>query len=399
MDLKKIFMKDARPTKIGGQAVLNGIMMKSETRTSVAVRLPDDALHIKTEKNPQVSRAAKIPLIRGVFVFIASLVQGTKTLMYSADVLESYEGEDEIEEDRFSMWLEKKLGKQGAWNAMLYMSVIISILFTVGVFVILPTGLVSWMKHFTGNEILLNLAEGVLRIVMFILYIVIIARMKEIKEVFQFHGAEHKCIHCYENGLELTPENCQQFYTLHPRCGTSFLMFVMIISLILFSLLGWPGLIWRIVSRLLLIPVIAGLSYELLRWAGKSDNTVIRAISMPGIWLQKLTTREPTDEQLEVAIAAMEAVAAEEGDYGEGLCDGKGRIIRSGEASAETAGSAADSGSAESAKNGIMSEAADASCSEVQSGGMAKETTGGMAKESDCSRAEEEAAEKDAENL
>ena len=160
MDLKKIFMKDARPTKIGGQAVLNGIMMKSETRTSVAVRLPDDALHIKTEKNPQVSRAAKIPLIRGVFVFIASLVQGTKTLMYSADVLESYEGEDEIEEDRFSMWLEKKLGKQGAWNAMLYMSVIISILFTVGVFVILPTGLVSWMKHFTGNEILLNLAKA-----------------------------------------------------------------------------------------------------------------------------------------------------------------------------------------------------------------------------------------------
>ncbi|MEA4921952.1 MAG: DUF1385 domain-containing protein [Eubacteriaceae bacterium] len=330
MDLKKIFIKDACPTKVGGQAVLEGIMMKGAERTSVALRLPDDSLHIKTESNPKTSRIAKIPLIRGVFVFVASLVQGTKTLMYSADVLESYEGEgaEEYEDDKFTLWLEKKFGKKGAWNIMLYMSVVFAILFTVGIFIIGPTALTSLMKNVTHNGVVLNLFEGILRIVLFILYIVLISKMPDIKRVFQFHGAEHKCIHCYENGLELTPENCQTFYTLHPRCGTSFLMFVMVISLILFSLLGWPNLVWRIVSRLLLIPVIAGLSYELLRWAGSTDNWFVKVLSMPGLYLQKLTTATPDDKQLEVAIAAMEAVLAEEGDYGEGICDGKGRIIK-----------------------------------------------------------------------
>lgn len=310
--------------------MLEGIMMKGLERTSVALRLPDQSIHIKTEKNKPASRAARIPLIRGVFVFVASLVQGTRTLMYSADVLERYEGEgaEEYEEDRFSLWLEKKFGSQGAWNIMLYMSVALAILFTVGIFIIGPTAVTSLMKHVTGNEVVLNLFEGILRIVLFILYIVVIARMPDIKKVFQFHGAEHKCIHCFENGLELTPANCQTFYTLHPRCGTSFLMFVMVISLILFSLLGWPSLLWRILSRLLLVPVIAGLSYELLKWAGSTDNWVVRVLSMPGLYLQKLTTAEPDDRQLEVAIAAMEAVTAEEGDYGEGICDGKGHIIK-----------------------------------------------------------------------
>ena len=330
MDFKKIFIKDACPTKVGGQAVLEGIMMKGAERTSVAVRLPDDTIHIKTEKNPKASKWAKMPIIRGVVVFVSSLVQGTKSLMYSAEVLEGYEGEGavEYEDDKFSLWLEKKFGKKGAWNVMLYMSVVIAILFTVGIFIIGPTAAVNWVKHFTTNEVALNLIEGVLRIVLFILYIVLISKMGDIKKVFQFHGAEHKCIHCFENGLELTPANCQTFYTLHPRCGTSFLMFVMIISLILFSLLGWPNLIWRIVSRLLLIPVIAGLSYELLRWAGSSDNAFVKILSMPGIYLQKLTTKEPNEAQLEVAIAAMEAVVAEKGDYGEGICDLKGKIIK-----------------------------------------------------------------------
>ena len=181
-------------------------------------------------------------------------------------------------------------------------------------------------RHFTQNEILLNLFEGILRIAIFILYIVLIARMEEIKRVFQYHGAEHKTIHCYENGLELTPENAQQFYTLHPRCGTSFLVFVMVIALALFSFLGWPNLFWRIVSRLLLLPVIAGISYELLRWAGRSDNLIVKILSMPGLWLQKLTTNEPDESQLEVAIAAMKAVTSPEGDLGIGRCDKEGRI-------------------------------------------------------------------------
>ena len=329
MDLNKIFIKDACPTKCGGQAVLEGIMMKGPERSSVCVRLPDDSLYIKTEENKKPSRVAKLPFIRGVFVFIASLVQGMKTLMFSADVLEGYEGEGQIEyeEDKLSKWLTDKFGEKGAWNVMLYASVIFSIVFTVVIFIIGPTFVVNWAKRLTANEVVLNLIEGLLRIALFVIYVALIARMDDIKRVFQYHGAEHKTIHCYENDLPLTPENAQQFYTLHPRCGTSFLVFVMVIALALFSFLGWPNLFWRIVSRLLLLPVIAGISYELLRWAGRSDSWVVKILSMPGLWLQKLTTNEPDESQLEVAIAAMQAVRAEEGDYGIGRCDKKGRII------------------------------------------------------------------------
>lgn len=323
MDLSKIFLKDACPTKVGGQAVLDGIMMKGEDRTAVAVRLPNQDIHIKTEKLKKPGAWVKIPIVRGVGVFVSSLVTGMRTLMYSADVLESYDGPEaqEIEEDKLTLWLEKRFGEKGAWNVMMYASVVFALIMTIGIFIILPTAAVNWLGHFTENEILLNLVEGILRIVLFIVYIAAIARLEDIKNVFRYHGAEHKCIHCFENGLELTPKNCQTFYTLHPRCGTSFLMFVMVISLILFSLLGWPNLIVRITSRLLLIPVIAGLSYELLKWAGRSDNLVVKILSMPGLYLQKLTTAEPTDQQLEVAIAAMSAVMVEpETPCYEGLC-------------------------------------------------------------------------------
>jgi len=330
MDLSKIFIKNASPTKVGGQAVLEGIMMKGEHRTAVVVRLPDDTMHIKTEMLPERKAWAKLPVIRGVFMFGSALVQGTKTLMHSAEVLESYDGEgaEEYEKDKLTIWMENKFGEKGSWNIMLYTSVFLAILFTVGIFIIGPTWVVNFCNRFTQNEIVLNLIEGVLRIVLFVLYVAAISRMKDIRRVFQFHGAEHMCIHSYENKLELTPENCKEFYTLHPRCGTSFLMFVMVISLIMFSLLGWPDLFWRITSRLLLIPVVAGLSYELLKWAGRSDTVLVKILSLPGIYLQKLTTREPDDKQLEVAIAAMKAVMVdkEEPCY-EGLCDKDGRLI------------------------------------------------------------------------
>ena len=344
MDLKRIFIKDACPTKAGGQAVLNGIMMKGANRTAVAVRLPDETMHIKIEENKPLMKVAKIPFLRGVFVFVNSLVQGTKILTYSADVLENFEREhpdfydektvadalsnEKEEEGGFYGWLVRRFGEKGAWNFALAMSVVGAIIATVLIFIIAPTIVVNLLKHVTTNEIVLNLSEGVLRILMFIAYVALIARMEEIKDVFRYHGAEHKTIHCYENGLELTPENAQQFYTLHPRCGTSFLMFVMVISLILFSLLGWPNLFWRILSRVLLLPVIAGLSFELLRWAGRSDNIVVKILSIPGLLLQKLTTNEPTDRHLEVAIAAMKAVLEEDGELGEGLCDKNGRIYQ-----------------------------------------------------------------------
>ena len=328
MDLKKIFIKDACPTKVGGQAVLEGIMMKGADRTAVVVRKPSGRLHIKTEMLAPKKKIHKVPVLRGVFIFGDALVTGVRTLLYSAEVLEEAEGIEPEEKDKMTLWLEKRFGEKGALNVMLYSSVVMAVLFTVGIFIIGPTAVVSVFKYFTTNEVALNLIEGVFRILLFVLYIALVSRMKDIQTVFKFHGAEHKCIHCFENGLDLSVENCKPFTTLHPRCGTSFLMFVMVISLLLFSLLGWPNLFWRITSRLLLIPIIAGLSYELLRWAGRSDSFVVKILSIPGLLLQKLTTMEPEAKQLEVAIAAMKAVLvpAETPTY-VGECDLDGNLI------------------------------------------------------------------------
>ena len=327
MDLDKIFIKNAKPTKIGGQAVMEGIMMKGHDRTAVVIRKPGDKLHIKISPLPAPSKWRNVPILRGIFVFGEALVTGTKTLLYSAEVLEDVM-EDEWEPDKLSIWMEKKFGKKTAFNIMLYFSVVLAVLFTVGVFIILPTGLTTLFAYVTKNKIALNLFEGLLRIIMFVGYIAIISRLKDIRTVFQFHGAEHSCIHCFENDLDLTVENCSQFGTIHPRCGTSFLMFVMVISLLLFSLLGWPNLLIRIASRLLLIPLIAGISYELLRLAGKGDSGFIKVISMPGLALQKLTTIKPDEKQLEVAIAALKAVLNTEGpmDF-EGLTDIEGNLF------------------------------------------------------------------------
>lgn len=328
MDLDKIFMKNVKPTKIGGQAVLEGIMMKGEDRTAVVIRKPDGGMHIKTEMLKESGKFHKMPIIRGVLMFVDALVTGTRTLLYSAEVLENCDGGEEYEKDKMTLWLEKKFGEKGALNIMLYASVVLAIFFTVGIFIVLPTAAVHFFTTVVENEVALNLIEGGFRIVLFVLYIWLISKMKDIQTVFQFHGAEHECIHCYENELPLTPENCQTFETLHPRCGTSFLMFVMVISLLLFSLLGWPNLVWRIASRLLLIPVIAGLSYEVLRWAGRSDSSVVKIISMPGLALQKLTTRKPDEKQLEVAIAAMKAVMVpKETPIYEGDCDWEGKAF------------------------------------------------------------------------
>lgn len=316
MDMSKIFLKDACPTPVGGQAILEGVMMRGMERTAIAVRIPDGRIHIKTRKNGNTSKWMKVPIVRGVFSFITSLVEGTKTLTYSADVLEYYDRklkDDKTDAESEKMGkieslLSEKLGSQKLWSLMLAASVIFALAFSVGIFVLLPTAAVGWIKAYVSSPILLNLTEGILRIVMFLLYLSAISKMEDIKRVFQYHGAEHKTIHCFENNLELTPENAQTFYTLHPRCGTSFLMFVMIISLILFSLLGWPNLLWRLVSRIILIPVVAGTSYELLKWAGRSDNIVVRILSLPGLYLQKITTNEPDEKQLEVAIASLKAV-------------------------------------------------------------------------------------------
>jgi uncharacterized protein YqhQ len=392
MDFKKIFIEDACPTKIGGQAVMEGIMMKGEDRTALCVRVPDGRMYMETEMLKPPGRWRKVPVARGVLVFVDALATGVRSLMKSAELLEAAgawneddetgdalsDGTDDefsgnndaagnetteshsassvsetsinshtvdsdaethlphpsdepsslIQEDRFTRWLEKNFGEGAAMNFALVVSVVIAIVFTVGIFIILPTWVMNFLGGVVENAVALNFIEGGFRIVLFVLYIVAISRMKDIQTVFRFHGAEHECIHCFESGLELTPENCQKFETLHPRCGTSFLMFVMIIALLLFSMLGWPDLLPRILSRIVLIPVIAGLSYELLRWAGSSTSPVVKIFSVPGLLLQKLTTMRPDEKQLEVAIAAMKAVLVDkETPVFEGYCDQDGRPI------------------------------------------------------------------------
>lgn len=328
MDLKRIFLKDACPTSIGGQAIMEGIMMRGPKRTAIAIRLPDGKIHMKTQPVPQGSKWGKIPLLRGAVNFFISLVYGTKVLMYSAEVLEQYYPED-YQKDKFDIWVEEHLGREKAWNILLFLSVILALIMSIGIFMVLPTAVVGWCAALTDNILVLNLVEGVVRILIFVLYILLISRMKDIKTVFQYHGAEHKTIHCFENGLELTPENAQTFYTLHPRCGTSFLMFVMVIAILVHVFMGWPNVWVRVISRILVLPVIAGLSYELLKWAGRSDNIVVEILSLPGLYLQKLTTAEPSLKQLEVAIASVKAVLndGEDVPYFEGICDLEGRPV------------------------------------------------------------------------
>ncbi len=307
MDFDKIFIKDCNPTKMGGQAVMEGIMMRGSDRMAVAVRRSDGTINVRETPVKPKKKWMKYPIIRGVVSFVDSLVVGTSTLMYSAEVLEEDIEEEEAEPSKFEHWLENHFGEKGVFTFALYLSVVLALVFSIGIFVLLPTWIVGLCGRIISNTIVLNLIEGVLRIAMFLIYVWAIAKMPDIRRVFEFHGAEHQTIHCFENGLELKPENCMQFETLHPRCGTSFLMFVLIISLLLFSLLGWPSLAFRILSRLMLIPVIAGLSYELLKWAGSSDSSLVKALSVPGLLVQKLTTKRPDEAQLEVAIVAVKA--------------------------------------------------------------------------------------------
>lgn len=330
MDLSRIFLKDACPTKVGGQAIMEGVMMRGESRVAVAVRVPDGRIHIKTEPVGKMGSWARLPIIRGVVSFVSSLVVGMRTLLYSADVLEAYTDDEAKtgEPGRFETWLAKKFGAKAAWNFAIFMAVIMALVMTVVIFILMPTVVINLLGKVTDNAVLLNLAEGIFRILIFVLYIVAISKMGDIKRTFMYHGAEHKTIHCFENGLEMTPENAQQFYRLHPRCGTSFLVFVMVISLLVFSLMGWPTLWMRLLSRVVLIPVVAGLSYEVLRWAGRSDNVVVRILSLPGLYLQKITTAEPTDDMLEVAIASMKAATAPaDTPFIEGVCDKDGKLV------------------------------------------------------------------------
>lgn len=317
MDLDRIFMKNCCPTKVGGQAILEGLMMRGSRSIAIAIRKPDGNIHLSVAPLKKPGSWKKVPIVRGVVSFVDSLVMGTENLFYGADLLEKWENEKPT--DSSSPAQQDVVGSdptkagsdpsKGLSKATIYISAFLSICLTVGLFILLPTFILSLVsKAGLTNVVLLNLIEGVIRILIFIGYVWVCTFLEDIRRTFEYHGAEHKTIHCYENGLELTPENAQSFYTLHPRCGTSFMMFVMIISLLIFSLFGWPTLWVRVLSRLVMIPVVAGLSYELLQFTGRHNSIVVKILSLPGIALQKITTREPSLDQLEVAIAAMNAV-------------------------------------------------------------------------------------------
>ncbi len=304
-------------TSIGGQAVMEGVMMRGPFKTTVAVRKPDGEIEKKIDENGTKTHAKiwKLPIFRGCINFIDSLVIGMKALMFSAEFMD-IEDEEETE-SKFDKWLEDKLGDK-IKDVVIYAAIAISIVFSVGMFMLLPAFItrlieaIPFLKGITSAHIFTSVTEGVLRMIIFLGYMAAVSKMKEIRRVFEYHGAEHKTIACYEAGDELTVENVRKHSRFHPRCGTSFLLFVMIISIVVFSVLprfnefgAVAGTLLRLVTRLALMPVVAGLSYEVIKLAGRSKNKCVGWLSKPGLWLQRLTTNEPDDTQIEVAIAAM----------------------------------------------------------------------------------------------
>ncbi|MDO4261998.1 MAG: DUF1385 domain-containing protein [Eubacteriales bacterium] len=296
-----------KPSGIGGQAVLEGIMMKNKTRYSVAVRRPDGEIEVKTGEYRGIAAGrawAKLPLVRGVVNFVDSLVLGMQTLSYSAGF---YEDEQEQEPGKLETFLRKTLGEK-AEKVVMGCTVAFSILMAVVIFMLLPYFLSGFFRNYIVSNTLLAVLEGVIRLGIFTLYVVLISSMKDIRRTYMYHGAEHKCINCVERGRELNVRNVRKSSRYHARCGTSFLFIVMVISIIFFIFIRVESPAMRVAVRILLIPVIAGVSYEFIRLAGSSDNLLLRILSLPGKGMQKLTTKEPDDEMIEVAIAAVEAV-------------------------------------------------------------------------------------------
>ena len=296
---------------IGGQAVMEGVMMKNQDRYAVAVRKPDHQIDVKVENYKSTIKSEKIrhlPIVRGVVNFVESLVLGMSTLMYSASFFEDEEEDNKkknlSEEERKK--LEEKEKKQE--KALMGGTVAFSIVFALALFFALPYFLSGFFHKVIASETLIALIEGLIRLAIFLGYIAIISLTPDIKRVFMYHGAEHKCINCIEHGMELNIENVRKSSRLHKRCGTSFLLIVMLISIVFFMFIRVDSRIQQLVLRLLLIPVIAGVSYEFIRLAGRCDNWFVNALSQPGLWMQRLTTREPEDDMIEVGIASVEAV-------------------------------------------------------------------------------------------
>lgn len=289
-------MEEKKKLSIGGQAVIEGVMMRGPEKVAVAVRKPDGDIALDVKPVSSIRDRYPIlkkPLLRGVIALYESLADGMKALTYSAQI--SGDEDEELSDSE------------------MVMTIATSVALAIGLFIVIPTWSMRFIHNLTADPMLLNLAEGCMRMAIFLAYISSISMMEDIQRVFQYHGAEHKTIFTYEAGLPLTVDNVRPFGRLHPRCGTNFLMIVMLISMFVFTFLGWPNLFMRIASRVVLMPVIAGISYEIIRFAGNhNDNPIVHAAIMPGLCLQKLTTREPDDSMLEVAIASVKAVLPED---------------------------------------------------------------------------------------
>lgn len=286
---------------IGGQAVLEGVMMKNNSKYAVAVRKPDGDIDVQVEEYKGVcgeKAFAKLPLIRGVFAFIDSLILGMRVTMHSASFYE-----EEVAQETA-----KKTSESKSEDFMMGIAVVLAVVLAVALFMLLPFWLSNLLGKYIRNASLVAIFEGVFRIMIFVGYIVVISLMKDIKRLYMYHGAEHKCINCIERGRPLNVKNVMRSSRQHRRCGTSFLLFVVLISVIVFFFIRVDNMALKLVLRLLLVPVIAGISYEIIRLAGRSDKIIIRIISAPGMWMQRLTTKEPDEEMVKVAICSVEAV-------------------------------------------------------------------------------------------
>ena len=291
-------------TSIGGQALIEGIMMRGPKKQAIVVRTKDglvaktDELRLLKDKYPIVG----VVFIRGIVNFINSMTSGVRALMFSAEYLPE---EEQEEPSKFEKWIDSRFGAEKAEKAIVTFSVVLGAALSVGLFMLLPTFLAGLGSRFIENNILKNLLEGVLRIVIFLTYMWLATRLNDIKRMWAYHGAEHKTIFCYEKGLPLTVENVRAQLRMHPRCGTSFLFIVMIVSILVFSVISWNNVWMRMALRLLLLPLVVAISYEIIKLAGRYDNLLTRLISAPGKALQGLTTQEPDDEMIETAIEAM----------------------------------------------------------------------------------------------
>ena len=293
-----------KSSNIGGQAVIEGVMMKNKDRYAVAVRKPDGEIEVTTDTYKSVvgkyTALTKLPFVRGIFNFVDSLVLGMKTLTWSASF---YEEEEEKEMTEVE---EKK--QERTEKLLMTLTMVVSFALAIGIFMVLPYFLSDLLKKWISSYTVRIIIEGIIRIAIFVAYVGGISVMNDIKRLYRYHGAEHKCINCIEHGLSLTVENVRKSSKEHKRCGTSFMLFVMIVGIVLLFFVRVESPLMRVIVRIALLPVIAGISYELIKWAGSSENPVVCILSKPGLWLQGFTTKEPDDEMIEVGIAAVEAV-------------------------------------------------------------------------------------------